>query len=49
MEQKFWHQSLWSVIPFLRIADFKKGFFFLSKVNEMLQEHELHAKAPGAS
>jgi hypothetical protein len=40
---KFWHQSLLgSVIPFLRIADFKKDF--MSKVNEMLQEHELHKK-----
>jgi hypothetical protein len=40
---KFWHQSLFgSVIPFLRIADFKKDF--MSKVNEMLQEHELHKK-----
>lgn len=40
---KFWHQSLiGSVIPFLRIDDFKKDF--ISKVNEMLQEHELHKK-----
>lgn len=40
---KFWHQSLiGSVIPFLRIDDFKKEF--ISKVNEMLQEHELHKK-----
>jgi hypothetical protein len=40
---KFWHQSLCgSVIPFLRIGDFKKDFD--SKVNEMLQEHELHKK-----
>jgi hypothetical protein len=40
---KFWHQSLLgSVIPFLRITDFKKDF--MSKVNEMLQEHELHKK-----
>jgi hypothetical protein len=40
---KFWHQSLvGSVIPFLRIDDFKKDFN--SKVNEMLQEHELHKK-----
>ena len=43
MESKFWHQSLvGSVIPFLRIEDFKKDFN--SKVNEMLQEHELHKK-----
>ena len=40
---RFWHQSLvGSVIPFLRIDDFKKDFS--SKVNEMLQEHELHKK-----
>jgi len=40
---KFWHQSLLgSVIPFLRIDNFKKDF--ISKVNEMLQEHELHKK-----
>ncbi|WP_426092358.1 DUF6943 family protein [Flavobacterium sp. DSR3-2] len=40
---RFWHQSLvGSVIPFLRIKDFKKDFN--SKVNEMLQEHELHKK-----
>ncbi|WP_243699529.1 DUF6943 family protein [Flavobacterium caseinilyticum] len=40
---RFWHQSLvGSVIPFLRIDDFKKDFN--SKVNEMLQEHELHTK-----
>ncbi|SDI00944.1 hypothetical protein SAMN04488062_1208 [Flavobacterium omnivorum] len=40
---KFWHQSLiGSVIPFLRIYDFKKGFN--SKVNKMLEEHELHKK-----
>jgi hypothetical protein len=40
---RFSHQSLvGSVIPFLRIDDFKKDFN--SKVNEMLQEHELHKK-----
>ena len=40
---RFWHQSLvGSVIPFLRIDDFKKDFN--SKVNEMLQEHELNKK-----
>ena len=40
---RFWHQSLvGSVIPFLRIDDFKKDFN--SKVNEMLEEHELHKK-----
>jgi hypothetical protein len=40
---KFWHQSFCgSVIPFLRIQVFKKDF--AAKVNEMLQEHELHKK-----
>lgn len=40
---KFWHQSLYgSVIPFLRVRDFKKNFS--AKANEMLQEHELHKK-----
>jgi hypothetical protein len=40
---KFWHQSLCgSVIPFLRIHDFKKDFS--AKVKEMLQEHELYKK-----
>ena len=40
---KFWHQSLCgSVIPFLRVRDFKKDFSV--KVNEMLEEHELHKK-----
>ena len=39
----FWHQFLiGSVIPFLRIADFKKKFD--SKVNEMMQDYELHLK-----
>lgn len=42
-ESNFWHQFLLgSVIPFLRISDFKKDFD--SKVNEMLQKHELHQK-----
>ena len=37
----FWHQSLCgSVIPFLRIREFKKEF--ISKVAEVLQKHELH-------
>ena len=37
----FWHQSLCgSVISFLRIKEFKKEF--ISKVAEVLQEHELH-------
>lgn len=40
---KFWHRSLCgSVIPFLRVRDFKKDFS--TKVNEMLEEHELHKK-----
>ena len=38
---RFWHQSLCgSVIPFLRIKEFKKEFIL--KVAEVLQEHELH-------
>ena len=42
-KSNFWHQFLiGSVIPFLRINDFKKDFDF--KVKEMLQEHELHQK-----
>jgi hypothetical protein len=42
-KSKFWHQSLCgSVIPFLRIQDFKKDFS--AKVNEMLKEHDLHKK-----
>lgn len=40
---KFWHQSLCgSVIPFLRIHNFKKDFS--AKADEMLQEHELHKR-----
>ena len=42
-KSKFWHQSLCgSVIPFLHIHDFKKGFS--AKADEMMQEHELHKK-----
>ncbi len=42
-KSNFWHQFLiGSVIPFLRINDFKKDFD--CKVNEMMQEHELHQK-----
>ena len=42
-KSNFWHQFLiGSVIPFLRIKDFKEEFD--SKVNEMMQEHELHQK-----
>jgi hypothetical protein len=40
---KFWHQFLiGSVIPFLRLSDFKKEFFIRSKT--MMQEHETHVK-----
>jgi hypothetical protein len=39
----FWHQHLvGSVIPFLRIHDFKKEFFIKSKM--MMEEHEAHVK-----
>ena len=39
----FWHQHLvGSVIPFLRLPDFKKEFFWKSKV--MMEEHEEHVK-----
>ena len=42
-KSNYWHQFLiGSVIPFLRIKDFNKDFD--SKVNEMMQEHELHQK-----
>ena len=42
-KSNFWHQFLiGSVILFLRINDFKKDFDF--KVNEMMQEHDLHQK-----
>nr|WP_315178582.1 hypothetical protein [uncultured Flavobacterium sp.] len=38
---KFWHQSLCgSVIPFLRIKDFKKEFN--QRVNQIMEEHEQH-------
>ena len=40
---KFWHQHLvGSVIPFLRINDFKKQFFTKSKI--MMEEHEQHVE-----
>lgn len=40
---KFWHQHLvGSVIPFLRLNDFKKEF--ISKSNQLMQEHEAHVK-----
>jgi hypothetical protein len=42
-QTKFWHQHLvGSVIPFLRIHDFKKEFFVRSKA--MMEEHEAHVK-----
>ena len=40
---KFWHQHLvGSVIPFLRLNDFKREFFIKSKI--MMEEHEAHTK-----
>lgn len=40
---RFWLQSLYgSVIPFLRLSDFKKDF--LAKADEMLREHDEHLK-----
>ena len=40
---KFWHPHLvGSVIPFLRLNDFKKEFFIKSKT--MMEEHEAHIK-----
>ena len=42
-QTKFWHQHLvGSVIPFLRLNDFKKEFFVRSKM--MMEEHEAHTK-----
>jgi hypothetical protein len=42
-QTKFWHQFLiGSVIPFLRLSDFKKEFFLKSK--SMMEEHEAHTK-----
>ena len=42
-QTKFWHQYLvGSVIPFLRLNDFKKQFFLKSKM--MMEEHEEHLK-----
>lgn len=42
-QTKFWHQFLvGSVIPFLRLNDFKKEFFVRSKM--MMEEHEAHVK-----
>ena len=40
---KFWHPFLvGSVIPFLRLNDFKSNFFTKSKI--MMQQHETHVK-----
>ena len=40
---KFWHPHLvGSVIPFLRLTDFKREFFIKSKI--MMEEHEAHIK-----
>lgn len=44
---KFWHQFLiGSVIPFLRLQEFKKEFN--QKVNALMQEHEKHKKSVAA-
>lgn len=42
-QSKFWHLHLvGSVIPFLRLADFKREFF--PKAKAMMEEHEQHLK-----
>ena len=42
-QTKFWHQHLvGSVIPFLRLNDFKKEFTAKSKI--IMEEHEAHVK-----
>ena len=42
-KSKFWHQHLiGSVIPFLRLSDFKNEF--TPKSNTLMQEHEEHKK-----
>jgi hypothetical protein len=42
-QTKFWHPHLvGSVIPFLRLNDFKKAFF--QNANLMMEEHETHIK-----
>lgn len=44
---KFWHQFLiGSVIPFLRLQEFKKEFN--QKINALMQEHEKHKKSVAA-
>ena len=46
-QTKFWHQFLiGSVIPFLRLQEFKKEFN--QKVNALMQEHEKHKKSVAA-
>ena len=46
-QTKFWHQHLvGSVIPFLRLPDFKREFF--PKTKNMMEEHEQHVKHVGA-
>ena len=42
-QTKFWHQHLvGSVIPFLRLLDFKREFFPKTKI--IMEEHEQHVK-----
>ncbi|MBL7885891.1 MAG: hypothetical protein JNJ52_04030 [Flavobacterium sp.] len=42
-QAKFWHVHLCgSVIPFLRLHDFRKEFFLKSK--QLMEEHETHLK-----
>ena len=42
-KSKFWHEFLiGSVIPFLRLSDFKNEF--TPKLNALMQEHEEHKK-----
>ncbi|EKT3958516.1 hypothetical protein NTJ28_002532 [Flavobacterium psychrophilum] len=42
-KSNFWHQHLvGSVIPFLRLNDFKREFFLKSEI--IMQEHEAHVK-----
>ena len=44
---KFWHQSLCgSVIPFLRLPEFKKSF--IPKVTQMISDFEQHQKQVNA-
>ena len=42
-QSKYWHQNLCgSVIPFLRLHDFRRGF--ATKSDEILQDFEQHKK-----